>query len=91
MKEVRFTKILKKVNFEAVWGELVSKKGFWRQSFTKYLRLILSVFQEFFDSIKKLLFSQEDWALGYDSQTFRHFVNISSFPNILSLKSFRDS
>ena len=35
------TKIVKKVKFEGVFGELEAKKCFRRQSFTKYLRLTL--------------------------------------------------
>ena len=41
MKGLRVTKIVKKIKFEGVWSELESKRGFKRQSFTKYLRLTL--------------------------------------------------
>ena len=41
MKGLRVTKIVKEVKFNGVWGELESKKGFERQSFTKYLRFTL--------------------------------------------------
>ena len=39
MKGLRVTKIVKEIKFEGVWGNLESKKGFRRQSVTKYLRL----------------------------------------------------
>ena len=39
MKGLRVTKIVKEIKFEAVWGEVESRKGFQRQSGTKYLRL----------------------------------------------------
>ena len=42
MKGLRVIKIVKKIKFEGVWGELESKKGFQRQSVTKYLRLTLA-------------------------------------------------
>ena len=42
MKGLRVIKIVKKNKFEGVWGELESKKGFQRQSVTKYLRLTLA-------------------------------------------------
>ena len=40
-KGLRGTKIVKEVKFEGVCGEFESKKGFQRQSFTKYSRLTL--------------------------------------------------
>ena len=39
VKGLRVTKIVKKIKFVGVWGELESNNGFQRQSFTKYLRL----------------------------------------------------
>ena len=41
MKGLRVTEIVKEVKLERVWGELEAKYCFQRQSFTKYLRLIL--------------------------------------------------
>ena len=41
MRGHRVTKIVKAIKFERVRGDLVSKKGFQRQSVTKYLRLTL--------------------------------------------------
>ena len=41
MKALRVTKIVKEVKFEGTWDKLESKKGFQRQSFTRYLRLTL--------------------------------------------------
>ena len=41
MKGLRVSKIDKKITFEKVWGELEAGKCVKRQSFTKYLRLIL--------------------------------------------------
>ena len=38
MKGLRFTKIVKEIKFEGIWGELESRNGFHLQSFTKYLR-----------------------------------------------------
>ena len=40
-KALRVTKIVKETKFEGVWDELESKKGFQRESVTKYLRLTL--------------------------------------------------
>ena len=39
MTGLRGTKIVEEIKFERIWGELDSKKGFQRQSVTKYLRL----------------------------------------------------
>ena len=36
-----FTKIVKEIKFEIIWGKLEAKNYFQRQSFTKYLRLTL--------------------------------------------------
>ena len=68
MKGFRVTKMVKEIKFEGVWGRVRSKKCFQRQPFTIYLRLtlvfmwnsivgngLISVFQEFFASIKKML------------------------------------
>ena len=41
VKVLRVTKVVKKIKFEGIWGELEAKKGFQRQSFTQYLRLTL--------------------------------------------------
>ena len=41
VRSLRATEIVKEVTFEDVWDELESKKGFQRQSVTKYLRLLL--------------------------------------------------
>ena len=41
MKVLRVKKIVQKFKLEGIWGELESKKGFQRQSVTKYLRLTL--------------------------------------------------
>ena len=42
MKGLRGAKIVKEIKFEGIWGELESKKGFQRQSVTKYLRITLA-------------------------------------------------
>ena len=39
VKGLRVTKTVKEITFEGVWGELESKSGFQKQSFTKYFRL----------------------------------------------------
>ena len=44
MEDLRVTKIVKEIKFEGAWGGLETKKGFQRQSFTKYLRLTLTYF-----------------------------------------------
>ena len=41
MKDVRITKIVKKMKFDGVLGELEAQTRFQRQSFTRYLRLNL--------------------------------------------------
>ena len=41
--------------------------------------------------LRKLLFWQEDWEIGFHSMKFRHFPHTSQFPKILSFKSFRNS
>ena len=41
MKGLRVTKNVREIKFEGVWGELESRKSFYRQELTKYLRLIL--------------------------------------------------
>ena len=38
VKGLRVAKIVKKIKFERVWGDLESKIGFQRQSVKKYLR-----------------------------------------------------
>ena len=77
--------------FQGPWIELKSKKGFQRDSVTKYLRLTVVTrvkyrntgkfqflfFRSFLLVLTKFLDSQKDWALGYHSSTFRHFLNIS--------------
>ena len=56
MKGPRVTKIIKEIKFEGVWGNSESKKGFQRQSLTKYLRLaVVSIFHEILASINKIL------------------------------------
>ena len=40
-KGLKLTKIVQEITFEVVWAEIQPKKGFQRQSFTKYLRLTL--------------------------------------------------
>ena len=99
MKGLRVITIVKKIKFVGVWVELKLKKDFQRQSFTRYLRLTLvfmwnAVLREMFNFCKgflmvlaKLLFWPGDWALGYYSMEFRHFLDISWFPKMLSLKS----
>ena len=34
-------------------------------------------FKSFLQALTKLSFWPEDWALGYDSMKFRHFLDIS--------------
>ena len=41
MKGLRVTKLVKEDKFGGVLCELESRKVFWRQSFIKYLRLVL--------------------------------------------------
>ena len=41
VNELRVTKIVKRIKFEGVWGELKAKNCFQRQSFRKCLRLTL--------------------------------------------------
>ena len=41
VKGLRVTKNVKEIKFEEIWGKLVSRKGFQRQSVSKYLRLTL--------------------------------------------------
>ena len=55
-----------------------------------YVKSFISVFQEF-ASISKLFFWQGEPAVGSHSMGDKHFPNISSFPEILSLKSFGKS
>ena len=38
LKALGLKKIVKKIEFEGVWGKLEAKNCFQRQSFTKYLR-----------------------------------------------------
>ena len=42
MKTLRVTKIAKETMSGGVWGELESREGFQKQSFTKYVRLNLA-------------------------------------------------
>ena len=90
MKGLRVTKSFKEIKFERVWGELKSKTGFQRQSFTKYLRISLvftrnSTLREKFNfyfarvllGLTKYSFWQEDFTLEYYSMKFRHFPDIS--------------
>ena len=68
MKCLRVTEYVEEINLEGSWGQLEAKKSFQRQSFTKFLRLTpcsceivhyrktsISVFEDIFVSIKKLL------------------------------------
>ena len=93
MKGLRVTKIINKIKFEGVWGELESKRGFQGQSTKGYFRLalvflwskalrkdLIAIFRDFLASVNK------DHFVG-----FRHFPNISSFEKILSPKSFGNS
>ena len=41
--------------------------------------------------LARFSFLRGDWGLGYHSMGIRHFPNISSFPKILTLKSFGNS
>ena len=75
MKGIQVTKIVKEIKFEGFWGE----------------KNLIFDFQEIFATINKMLFWQEDWALGYPSMKFRHFPDISQFPKVLSLKLFGNS
>ena len=52
---------------------------------------LISVFQEFIASINKLSFWRGGWALGYHSMRFRHFLDISYFPKILSRSATREA
>ena len=45
MKDLRVTEIDKEIKFEGVWTELEAKNCSQKQSFTKYLRLILVFMQ----------------------------------------------
>ena len=67
MKVLRVNKIFKESKFKGVWGQLKSRKGFQRESLTKYVRITLvfmrngaygknlvSIFQEFFVSINEI-------------------------------------
>ena len=64
-------------------------------SFRVKLRATGKVYFIFFKSfllvLTKSLFRLEDWTLGYHSTKLRHFLDISFFPKILSLKSFSNS
>ena len=88
VKVHRVTKIVKEIKFEGVWRESESRRGFYRQSFTKYLTLTLVFmwntplrekfsFKRFLLLLTKFWFWQSYWALGYPSMKFRHFVDIS--------------
>ena len=43
MNRFRITKIVTKIKFEELWGELERKNSFQRQSLPKYLRLTLAL------------------------------------------------
>ena len=68
VKDLRVTKTVKEIKFEGIWGELESKKCFWRQR--KCFKSVLLV-------LTKLSFWQEDWRLGHHSMKFRYFPDIS--------------
>ena len=79
-QSLRVTKIVQEIKFEGVRDESESKKGFQRQSLTKYLRhttgkVKLLFFGTFLLALTKFSFWPGDWALGYDSVKFRHFPN----------------
>ena len=93
----------KKLDFKGS-GTSYNQNGFQTQTVTKYLRLALDLRWNSPLWEKLLLFSgsfllvltefsflREDLALAHHSIKFRHFYNISAFPKVISLKSFRKS
>ena len=104
MKGLRVTKIVNKIKFGGVWGELEAKYWFQIQLLTKYMRQTLAFmwnreirkfqflfFSSFLLVSRKSLFWDEDWTLGYNSREFWDFPDLSKFPKILSLKLFGNS
>ena len=91
VKDLSITKIVKEMTLEGIWDELVSKKCFQRQSFTKYFWLTIVFvkhsalrekfnflfFKNFLIVIAKFSFWEGDWAVGYYSMGFRHFCDSS--------------
>ena len=60
----------------------------WNKNMEKFQFLFFSTFLLV---STKLLFWEDDWALGYNSRKFWDFPGLSKFPKILSLKSFTNS
>ena len=54
---------------------------------------VRAIFWKVFAGINRILifFGGEGWALAYHSMEFGYFPNVSSFPEMLNLKSFGNS
>ena len=99
MKDFIVTKIVDKIKFEGVWGELKSKKGFQRQAFTKYLRFLfsceiahygkglISVSEEVFASIDKTFILAGRLGTGLFFLEFGPYLDISYFPKFVLSRS----
>ena len=102
MKGLRFTKIVKQLKVEGVWGEWEAKHCSQRQPWTKYLRQTLlflwnSALREkvnfyfsgvFLLVLKKFSVREEDRTLDYHSMKFWGFPDVFKFLKIVSLKLF---
>ena len=86
VKRLRVTRIVKQIKFKRAWNDLEAKICFWRQTLVfmwnntttvKFQFLFLS---SFLLLLTKPLFSEEDWALAYNSLKFYDFLDISLFP-----------
>ena len=91
VRGLRGTKVFKEIKFEEVWEELESKTGFQRQSFPKYLRLILvstwnSALREKFNfycsrnscyNWQNFHFGRKIAHFGIIQMKFRHFPDVS--------------
>ena len=52
---------------------------------TKYVKVL--IFQQFFASINKIFFWEEDWSLSYSFMKFRDFPDLSQFSRVQGLFS----
>ena len=52
---------------------------------TKYVKVL--IFQQFFASINKIFFWEEDWSLSYSFMKFRDFPDLSQFSRVRGLFS----
>ena len=93
VKGLRVTKIDKQIKLGGVWGELESKKGFQRQSFTKCLRLTLvfnrnSALREKFNFCFSRVFASINKTFNYAGRLDYHSMKLRNCLDIFLFAKF---